>query len=368
MKPVVRAFAVLCVAGALAACKTAGSLNDVANDLSAQIDRLLGTSSLSGKYLKEIAECNEEQDGWKFRPGVEDAFERTRTAIRGLATCDYTAWADASLVVQHLSLIAEQHPSALVRAESMDTLAVVGGWTIRALPAAEPLASQDEVYACLKVLRDSGTLPQDDPASAAQVASAITTLSKFRFDAAKAPPPDADRRDVARVMRSQLNSCRGVLKALNGDTIDAFGVDPRVRSALDAAWVSCSASTVRAVLLAGAVADPSEIARTAAVRDLATIRPEIGAAVLAVALRSDLVSSVRREAARSLGNYDGAQAVPALIPALDDDMPEVRASALLSLETLTGQTLGENRVAWTRWWQAKSGSAPASAPAESSAQ
>lgn len=368
MRPAARVLAVLCMAGALASCKTAGSLNDVANDLSEQIDRLLGTTSLSGKYLKEIAECNEEQDGWKFRPDVEDAFERTRTAIRGLATCDYTAWADASLVVQHLSLIAEQHPSALVRAESMDTLTVVGGWTIRALPASGPQSSQDEVYACLKVLRDSGSLPQDDPASAAKVADAINTLAKFRFDAAKPPPPDADRRDVARVLRSQLNSCRGVLKALNGNTIEAFGVDPRVRSALDSAWVSCSASTVRAVLLAGAVSDSSEIARTAAVRDLATIRPEIGAAVLAVALRSDLVSSVRREAARSLGNYDAAQAVPALIPALDDDMPEVRASALLSLETLTGQTLGENRASWTRWWQAKAGTVPAPAPAESSSQ
>jgi HEAT repeat protein len=72
---------------------------------------------------------------------------------------------------------------------------------------------------------------------------------------------------------------------------------------------------------------------------------------------------VRREAARALAAFPAESAVPALLPALSDDMGEVRAAAASSLALVTGQAFGDDRTAWLRWWQARSGGAtPAPAP------
>lgn len=73
--------------------------------------------------------------------------------------------------------------------------------------------------------------------------------------------------------------------------------------------------------------------------------------MLSTVLYYDGFASVRREAAVALASYPREIAVPILIEGLRDEMADVRGAAGRSLESLTGETFGEDRTAWVRWWQ-----------------
>jgi HEAT repeat protein len=59
----------------------------------------------------------------------------------------------------------------------------------------------------------------------------------------------------------------------------------------------------------------------------------------------------RRYAARVLADIGDRAAVPALIDALTDKDMLVRRQIAQSLNTLTGQSLGEDQAAWKAWWE-----------------
>lgn len=357
-RTVAAAFVTLAV-GPLAGCAgETPTLQGAVDGIVGEVNQLLGAPSLPGAHLSTIAACHEAK-GWAFRPDVENAFEQTREAVRGLGTADYGTWRETALVLQVLTEMCQEHPSALVRVECLDTLGRIGAWTAAAVPATERRTSEPEVVAAIKRLTQAASGASDDPETSAEVAGAVNTLAAFRFDEGRSIPVDGGIRSVARLLRSQLNTSRSVLRALTGMRIAAFEADPRVRDALDRAWVSTGAAAVRSALLHAAVADTEEIVRRAAARDLAVMRPDAGPEVLGVVVVEDGATAVRREAARALGAWPAERAVPFLLPALSDDMPEVRGAAQASLSSVSGQALGEDRNAWTRWWQARSDAAPA---------
>lgn len=342
------------------------TLQGAVDSVVAEVSSLLGTTSLPGRHLATLAACHEAR-GWRFRPDVEDAFPRTLEAVRGLATADYATWREAALVLQVLTTMSEEHPAALVRIECLDTLATIGKWTTAAVPATERRTTEPEVVAAIKRLNEAVGGDAKDPAVVASVAETVDVLAAFRFDESRALPaagPGADPRGTARTLRSQLNTSRGVLRALTGARLAAFETDPRVRDALDRAFVSVGASAARSAALFAAAGDPDELVRAAAARDLAALRPAPGPAVLGMLLAGDASTSVRREAARFLSAWPAEQTVPALLPGLSDDMPEVRAATVASLASVTGQSFGDDRTAWLRWWQGRTGGAAAPPPGD----
>ncbi len=59
---------------------------------------------------------------------------------------------------------------------------------------------------------------------------------------------------------------------------------------------------------------------------------------------------VRAETAHALGQYASRDVVQRLIGAIDDRALSVNHNALLSLQTLTGENFGLNRVRWLEWF------------------
>jgi hypothetical protein len=138
---------------------------------------------------------------------------------------------------------------------------------------------------------------------------------------------------------------------MSGRSLDGFLGDPGMHDALEVAHPSLSAAVIRLTLVKASLADAAEATRSAAVRDLAKLGQKEGGTVLRRVLIYDGYSSVRREAAKALSAYPPAVAVPALIEGLTDEMADVRGAAAGALEAVTGQTFGDDRGAWLRWWQ-----------------
>lgn len=346
--------------GAAASCKSGGpSMQSLVGDLKAQIDAVFGAKSLPGRHLGDIEAAHESViNPWRLRADQPDALMRTSNAVQALATCEYARWEESAIAVHILSSMAEKHPSALIRATAFDTLARMGEWAIPAADLAVAPTTENDVKDAITRLRNAARAPAGDASASADVARAVSVFASYRFDTQVAPPEGADFRNVGRILVAHFNMANTVLGALTSDVVVSYAADPAVHDALELGRVTVSASAIRAGLLAGATADPSEIVRAAAVRNLAVIRPEIGAAVLSAAVRRDLASAVRREAARALGSYPAAESVPALLDALGDDMPDVRSAAAQSLRALSGQDFREDRALWRRWWQSGGASAP----------
>ena len=78
-----------------------------------------------------------------------------------------------------------------------------------------------------------------------------------------------------------------------------------------------------------------------------------GALELMVAALDDPISHVRIQAAVSLIYFGDAAlpVVPRLIAMLADPEPSVSYQVRFALETITGQTFGEDAALWTAWWE-----------------
>lgn len=359
MRTALRAAA-LVVACLAAGCKGDGwKLQDTMDSVMGDIDSLFGKSSLPGKYLTQIRDVHERKS-WTFLPDAEDPLDKTRTAVRALATCDYASWAEAALVVEILSSMADEHPSSLVRAEALDSLTHIAPWTLKAVVVAEHPATSAEMIEGIKVLKAAVGKDDADPAFTFQVATAVGSLSSYPFDHVDVPAADtSDGKAFARAYGTQLRTARGALRSINGRTLEGFQGDAAVHEALDRAYVSLSACVIRLSLLKAALADPADTTRVAALRDIGLIVPEGGGAVLREVLLHDGFAGARREAAKSLADYPRAIAVPPLIEVLAYELVEVRNAAARSLETISGQTFGDDRGAWLKWWQTTGSKAPA---------
>jgi HEAT repeat protein len=81
--------------------------------------------------------------------------------------------------------------------------------------------------------------------------------------------------------------------------------------------------------------------------------------LLSDALRTDVDADVRLAAAKALGETKNRESVAALGEALNDSDPAMQYRAVLSLEQVTGKSLGEDV---NRWQQYVKGELPASTP------
>jgi hypothetical protein len=346
----------ICLAAASCSSVPTWSLQGTVDNLIGDIDSLLGGSSLPGKHLAAIRDVHEAKS-WRFLPDAEDPLETTRNAVRALATCDYASWDEAAVVVDILSSMADEHSSSLARAEALDTLARIGAWTIAAAVPPTQQVTDAEMIEGLKTLKAAVDKTDTDAAFNFQVETAVSMLASYPFDRVDLPPGGSDNRAAARAWTTQLRTARGALRSINSRSLEGFRGDPAVKDALDRAHVGLSATVIRLTLTKAALGDPTDTTRITAVRHLAVLAPAGSAdAVKRVALH-DAQASVRREAAKALASYPPAVAVPALVEALGDEMPEVRGGAAWSLETLSGESFGDDRAAWVRWWQARASAA-----------
>jgi HEAT repeats len=330
------------------------SLQKSVNDLVGDIDVLFGAPDLPGKQLQAIADAHEKKS-WTLREDRADALDATRCAVRELADCDYTTWNEAAIVVEVLSSMADEHPSSLVRAEALDTLTRMAPWIFAAaVTPTEPTSAADVIDA-IKVVKQAAGRNAGDAALTAQVAGAVMALAYHPFDQVTISSSDGTgNAGAGRAYGENLRGARSVLRAVNGPTLRGFEQDPDAANALEVAYVDVSACAIRLTLLKSALVDPAETTRAAALRDIGQLAPSGGADVLARVLARDPYASVRREAAKALASYPMPQSVPALIDGLSDEMSDVRTAAARSLLTLSGETFGDDRRAWSRWWSTKS--------------
>ena len=355
-----RLVLLLVAAAAAGACKgPTPTLQGAFDGISESVSSLLGAKSLPGKYVQEIYAVHEDDKTWRFKADVTDALGQCCESIRGLGAADYASWRETAIVVNLLVVMSDEHPSALVRAESLDTLPRMFSWTSAAVSPTERRTTDDEMNQALDRIVAARKAPKDDPGVAADLADALNVVAAYRFDQARGLPEKIDVRRLARDARGQLKTTGRTLRQLTGGALGTGDADPRVRDALDRALVGTSASAIRLALVSAATGAANDTVRTAAVRDLEQARPDQAGRILGAVLQSDDSSSVRREAARALGSFPEAEAVPPLLAALSDDRFEVRATASASLAAVTGQTLGDDRRAWLRWWQSRSGGSPA---------
>jgi HEAT repeat protein len=344
----VRTFA-LAVALAAAGCTT--SLSDTVNGLAGDVESLFGASSPPAKYLAELGAVHD-GNTCNFKPDAESPLERTRTAVRTLGTCDYATWGEVSYTIQVLAKMADEHPSQLVRAEVLDTLTRM---TQRMLTGGEPpehVTSYPEMIEALKVLKAAHGRDDSDAEFTASVAQAVGAASAFPFERVETPPPDKiDPRATARSYGEQLRVARVVLGAVSGSSLKGFEGDPGVRESLDRASFTVCGAVIRLTLLRAVLGDPSEATRAAAAHDVGVLAIPEAVPVLRTSLIYDGFASVRRESAVALAAYPRDSVVPILIEGLIDEMADVRGAAGRSLESVTGETFGDDRAAWVRWWQ-----------------
>ena len=340
---------------ALAAALSAGacttSLQDAVGGIAGDVESLFGASSPPAKYLSELGAVHD-GNTCNFRPGVESPLERARTAVRALGTCDYSTWGETAYTVQVLAKMADEHPSQLVRAEVLDTLTRLTQRMLTGGEAPEHVTSYAEMIEALKVLKAAHGRDDTDAEFTASVAQAVGAASAFPFERVDAPPSDRiDPHAFARTYGEQLRYARVVLGAVSGSSLKGFEGDPGVREALDRASQTVSGSVVRLTLLRAILGDPSETTRAAAIHDAGVLAIPEAVPVLHTSLVYDGFASVRREAAVALAVYPRDTVVPILIEALIDEMADVRGAAGRSLETVTGESFGDDRAAWARWWR-----------------
>jgi hypothetical protein len=341
------------LAGLAGGCQSEGlNLNAAVHDLMGDVDRLLGAKSPPGRHLAVLRDVHESKS-WTFSPEASDPLGKTRKAVRGLSESDYATWGEAALVVQVLSSMADEHTSALVRVEALDALTALAPWTLEAALPPGRAVTEPEVISALRVVKEARERSDQDAAFAFDVAQAVDTLGAYRYEQGRDLPADAGPATVAREHGSRLKTARGVLLAFTGSTLEGFQADPTVREALDRAHVNVASSVIGLTLTKAALGDPAETVRTTAVRAMERVRLDGAAPVLRLVVAHDPATSVRREAAAALGRWPPADAVPALIPALADDMAEVRSAAARSLREATGESHSDDRAAWTRWWLAQ---------------
>jgi hypothetical protein len=353
MRPALRVASAVALV-ALGACKSGATLQGAAESLIGDIDDLFGGKSPVVKRLVAIRDANE-RNGLTLRKDVEDPLEITRKAVRELGKCDYPTWSEAALVVEKLSSMGDAHESSLVRIECLDTLTRMAPWTFAAASVTIPdhPSTDSEKFDAFKTLKDAVGKTDDDPALAVAATQAVSVMTAFPFS--RVEPPNsagADNAAAARAYHRNLREVRAALGAMTGRSLLGFQADPSMRDALESAYPALSASVIRLTIIKAALADASDVARCAAIRDLASISPAEGGPALRRILLYDGYASVRREAARALAKYPSPVSVPALIEGLADEMADVRGTAAGSLEAITGQTFGDDRGAWLRWWQA----------------
>jgi len=346
--------AALCALVAAASCKGPQpfTLQNAAETLVGDIDDLFGGKSAAVKHLTAIRDVND-PSGRAFRKDAEDALDTTRRAVRALATCDYPSWNEAALTIGVLSSMADEHESALVRAECVDTMARMAPWTFKYAATPEHPSTDNEVFDGLKTLNDASGLSSDaTPEAVAAVTDAVNVMTNHLFDRVELAPNFAgDNRAVALSYRKNLRTVRVALRLMSGRSLLRIAADPSLHDALETAYPTLASSVIRLTLLKAALADLSEPTRSAAVRQVATLAIADGGAVLKRVLVYDGYASVRREAAKAFAAYPAPVAVPALIDGLADEMAEVRGAAAGSLAAVTGEKFGDDRGAWLRWWQ-----------------
>ena len=230
------------------------------------------------------------------------------------------------------------------------------------MPSEHPAAAIEMIEA-MKVMKAARGKTDADAAFTFQVATSVGALASYPFDRVDPPPPGSDNKSLALVYARALHTARGALVSINGRTLDGFQGDAAVREALDRAYTSLCSSVIRLTLMRAALGDSADTARSTAVHDLGRLVPEGGGPVLREVLRYDTYAAVRREAAKSLAAYPRLIAVPALIDGLADEMTDVRSAASRALEAISGETFGDDRAAWLKWWQMSATKTPPSKPA-----
>lgn len=124
--------------------------------------------------------------------------------------------------------------------------------------------------------------------------------------------------------------------------------DPTVRAAAVSA-LGRHGEPADVALIVPRLADEGELVRWEAAKALQRLHKDAAAEPLIERVKNDPDDDVRTAAADALGQYAQPAVFDALVAALDDPSFGVALAARRSLDTLTGQTLGDRPKAWVAW-------------------
>jgi HEAT repeat protein len=140
------------------------------------------------------------------------------------------------------------------------------------------------------------------------------------------------------------------------DTVSRRPEVPLVRAALEAAGQFSQPEAF--AILAHLVTHESPEVRADVLSTFSSRHDATVLQILEQVGQNDASDDLRETAYRSLTQFKAADVVPYLIDRLKDAPAATRPAILETLGQITGQTLGTNHDAWTRWW-AKNAAAPA---------
>ena len=124
--------------------------------------------------------------------------------------------------------------------------------------------------------------------------------------------------------------------------------DPTVRAAAVSA-LGRHGTPADVTLIAPRLSDEGELVRWEAARALQRLHHDDAATPLMERVQQDPDADVRTAAADALGQYAQPAVFDVLVAALDDPSFGVALAARRSLQTLTGQRLGDEPKAWVAW-------------------
>ena len=121
--------------------------------------------------------------------------------------------------------------------------------------------------------------------------------------------------------------------------------DPMIRREL-VATLGAFAGQQSVPALHAAMTDPEAVVRAAGCEAWAQRTTEESYAVLAHTMSTDSNAEVRQAATKALANFKSPDAMRTLASALDDKDPATQLLAMRSLESATGQNLGNSVTKW----------------------
>jgi HEAT repeat protein len=162
---------------------------------------------------------------------------------------------------------------------------------------------------------------------------------------------DERRSEAAQVLNSCGESAYAAVPALTQAV--RVETDSQAFGAEIYAIKSLAGDAAAFALLQAALQSPLPEIRHSACNSLINYTDTPGALELLVAALDDPVSHVRIQAAVSLIYFgdDALPVVPRLIAMLADPEPDVSYQVRFALETITGQTFGDDAELWNAWWE-----------------
>jgi hypothetical protein len=336
LRSVGRLAGVALVALLLAACSTSQKkLSDDSSVIDGLVHDVLGIDRNPGYYY-ELVRDSHDPETFRYRPS-EDEFliDKNVDAVQKLGGADFARLEGQAQVVDKLSDVLLEDPSALAQANAANSLTRMGV----KLPQYRSRGLEERGDVFLALLQEMDAMHAAGGAMRTNPGWARTRLVQI-LDT------------IGRFEMATLILAKSTLKPFFTRDYLIDATDSAVRQAADTALVRRMGEVIRLALRSAVDADEPFV-REEAIRGLKTLGDRSAEDAVLARLAVEANWRVRAEAVEYLGRAGGQEGVAVLLPLLDDPDPTLRHKARQALTRLAGRDLGFRRRTWTRWAHAR---------------